>query len=224
MVNVYENGIKIAKVQYNDNLDFWDGHNNTCGSVGRHKGLTQLKKSGKYVLIHGTQHQGEEDYGVVLTPEEACQEILRSGNYELFDKFKGLKKCLAEVDTDIDISEDLHLDDCKVPVYDEDYNIIARVTYNSNLDYWDGNNMSCGIIGRHLGLTRLCKSGQFVLIHGTQFEGAKDWGEIISPERAGKWVSCSESPELFIQYPELKQYSDNENLEERFDNYGFNSN
>ena len=206
MVNVYENGIKIASVTYNDNLDYWDGHNNTCGSIGRHKGLTQLKKSGKYVLIHGTQHQDEKDYGVVLTPEEACQEVMRSRNYELFDKFKGLKKCLAEIDTDIDISEDLHLDDCKVPVYDEDYNIIARVQYNDNLDYWDGDIMSCGIVGRHLGLTRLCKSGQYVLIHGTQFESEKNWGEITTPERAGKYISCSDNPELFIQYPELQQY------------------
>ena len=34
-VNVYEDGKVIARVQYNDNLDYWDGKNWTCGSIGR---------------------------------------------------------------------------------------------------------------------------------------------------------------------------------------------
>ena len=46
-VNVYEDGKVIARVQYNDNLDYWDGKNWTCGSIGRHLGLTRLRKSGR---------------------------------------------------------------------------------------------------------------------------------------------------------------------------------
>ena len=53
-VNVLEDGVVIARVEYNNNLDFWDGHNWTCGSTGRHLGLTQLR-DGRFVLIHGTQ-------------------------------------------------------------------------------------------------------------------------------------------------------------------------
>lgn len=91
-VSVYENDKVIARVRYNACLDFWDGHNWTCGSTGRHKGLTKLK-DGRYVLIHGTQWQGENDWAEVITPEQALQEILKSGNADLLrmKKFKDLK-------------------------------------------------------------------------------------------------------------------------------------
>ena len=69
----------------------------------------------------------------------------------------------------------------KIPVY-EDGNIIARVNYNSDLDYWDGRNWTCGSTGHHKGLTKLKKSGQYVLIHGTQWQGERDSAEIISKE------------------------------------------
>ncbi|OPY39778.1 MAG: hypothetical protein A4E41_01613 [Methanoregulaceae archaeon PtaU1.Bin066] len=85
MIPVYdEEGDVVAEVEYNSNLDYWDGNNHTCGSTGRHKGLTQLK-TGEYVLIHGSQWQGERDYGEIISPDQAVKEIIRSGNTELFD-------------------------------------------------------------------------------------------------------------------------------------------
>jgi L-cysteine desulfidase len=97
MINVYEDGRIIARVNYNSNLDYWDGHNWTCGGVGYHKGITKLK-SGKYVLIYGTQWEGERDYAEVISKEEALQEILRSGNESLLDKFDDLKKLYESMD------------------------------------------------------------------------------------------------------------------------------
>jgi len=90
MIPVYnENGEVVGEVEYNANLDFWDGRNRTCGSTGRHKGLTQLE-SGEYVLIHGTQWQGERDYAETISPMQAVKEIISSGNHELFDRFPEL--------------------------------------------------------------------------------------------------------------------------------------
>lgn len=43
MVNIYdENNQIIGRVNYSTNLDFYDGRNFSCGSVGNHKGLTKL--------------------------------------------------------------------------------------------------------------------------------------------------------------------------------------
>jgi len=91
MIPVYdEAGDEIVgEVEYNSNLDFWDGRNNTCGSTGRHRGLTQLE-SGEYVLIHGTQWQGERNHGEIISPEQAVREIVASGNHELFESFPEL--------------------------------------------------------------------------------------------------------------------------------------
>lgn len=98
-INVYDGCEVIARVNYNDNLDFWDGRNYTCGSTGRHKGLTKLK-DGRYVLIHGTQWQGERDYAEIITTEEALQEILRSGNTGLLEskKFLDLQETYAKLE------------------------------------------------------------------------------------------------------------------------------
>lgn len=100
-INVYdEENAVVARVNYNNNLDFWNGNNWTCGSTGRHKGLTKLKKSGEYVLIHGTQWQGEQDSAEVITPSQAYQEILKSGNTELLDKYPDLKEFENTIDTE----------------------------------------------------------------------------------------------------------------------------
>ena len=98
-VNVYENEFMeevIARVRYNQNLDYWDGRNWTNG-VGRHKGLTKLR-DGRYVLIHGTDWQGERDYAYVVDADEALQEILKAQRLELLDtkKFTELKKLYEE--------------------------------------------------------------------------------------------------------------------------------
>ncbi len=94
MVNVYdEYGDVIAQVQYTSNLDHWDGNNWTCGSTGRHKGITRLA-DGRYVLIHGTQWQGERDTAEVISASEALQEIMRADATELLEepKFSELKE------------------------------------------------------------------------------------------------------------------------------------
>ena len=92
-VNVYEDGDVIARVRYNQNLDYWDGRNWTNGGVGRHKGLTKLR-DGRYVLIHGTDWQGEKDWAEIISAEQALQEILKSGNHDLLEtkKFRELKE------------------------------------------------------------------------------------------------------------------------------------
>jgi hypothetical protein len=97
-VNVYEHPMKmsqevIARVRYNTVLDYWDGHNWKNGGPGWHKGITKLK-DGRYVIIIGTDWQGQQDHAYVVAPEEALQEILRSQNLELLKtkKFKELKR------------------------------------------------------------------------------------------------------------------------------------
>lgn len=96
----------------------------------------------------------------------------------------------------------------KVNVYDDNQNVIARVEYNSNLDQWDGKNWSCGSTGRHLGITKLKKSGKYVLIHGTDWQGERDWAWIISPEEAYKKIVESNNEELLEKYPDLKVYEE----------------
>jgi hypothetical protein len=104
-VNVYEDGKVIARVEYNSNLDYWDGKNWTCGSMGRHLGLTRLRKSGQYVLIHGTDFLGEQDRAEIISDEEAYQQILTSGNIELLEKFPDLRRFEDDLDTDEDPDE-----------------------------------------------------------------------------------------------------------------------
>jgi predicted RNase H-related nuclease YkuK (DUF458 family) len=108
-VNVYENGDVIARVRYNSCLDYWDGRNWTNGGVGRHKGLTKLR-DGRYVLIHGTDWQGEKDWAEIISPEQALQEILKSGNTELLEtkKFYELKQLYQnlELEDDDDLEEE----------------------------------------------------------------------------------------------------------------------
>jgi hypothetical protein len=101
-VNVYEGPEYrervVARVRYNNALDYWDGSNWTNGGTGMHKGITKLK-DGRYVVIIGSQWQGARDYGYIVTPEEALQEILRSGNTELLEskRFAELKKLQEEL-------------------------------------------------------------------------------------------------------------------------------
>lgn len=86
----------IARVNYNANLDFDDGSNMTCGETGRHLGITCLH-DGRFVLIHGTQWQGERPWAEVVDDTKALDAILRTGHSELLSdpKFAPLK-ALAE--------------------------------------------------------------------------------------------------------------------------------
>jgi hypothetical protein len=47
---------------------------------------------------------------------------------------------------------------------------------------WNGRDW-CRGQGLHLGISRL-KNGKFVLIHGSQWEGSKDYAEVISDSEA----------------------------------------
>ncbi len=101
-VNVYEGPEYrervVARVRYNEILDRWDGSNWSNGGMGMHKGITRLK-DGRYVIIIGSQWQGARDYGYIVSPEEALQEILQSGNTELLEskRFAELKKLQEEL-------------------------------------------------------------------------------------------------------------------------------
>ena len=92
MINVYnKNNEVIAQVEYNNNLDIWNGSNYQRGT-GRHLGITKLE-NGTFVLIHGTQWQGESDYAEIISDQEAFQEIMNADPSLLEeDKFKKLQK------------------------------------------------------------------------------------------------------------------------------------
>ena len=104
MINVHEvdaSGLKgniVARVNRNDNLDFWDGSDMNCGAPFSHKGLTKLRKSGDYVLIHMSQWQGARDWAEIITPNRAVDEILFSGNTELLDKYPDLQEIAKNLD------------------------------------------------------------------------------------------------------------------------------
>lgn len=111
-VNVYEHPMKmsqevIARVRYNTVLDYWDGHNWKNGGPGWHKGITKLK-DGRYVIIIGTDWQGQQDHAYVVEPEEALQEILKAQKLDLLDtkKFVELKKLYEEKYLQEDEDED----------------------------------------------------------------------------------------------------------------------
>lgn len=82
-VSVHEDDRIVGQVEYNSNLDHWNGSNWQCGGTGLHLGISQLKKSGKYVLIHGTQWQGSRDTAEVVSKEDALQAILENDADEL---------------------------------------------------------------------------------------------------------------------------------------------
>ena len=104
--------------------------------------------------------------------------------------------------------------DYKVNVYDEEGKVVARVQYNSNLDFWNGSNWTSGGTGRHLGITKLKKSNRFVLIHGTQWQGEQDIAEVISDEDAYQTIVRMGHDEMLEQYPELKRFDSNVETEE----------
>ena len=93
MVNVYNSkGELIATVEYNNNLDVWNGSNWQNGGTGRHLGLTKLE-DGTYVLIHGTDWQSERDYAEVITPKKAYELIMEYDKKMLeWKAFKELKR------------------------------------------------------------------------------------------------------------------------------------
>lgn len=93
----------------------------------------------------------------------------------------------------------------KVPVY-KDGKVVARVEYNSKLDFWDGRNMTSGSVGRHLGYTKLAKTGEYVLIHGTQWDGEHDSAEVITAKDLLEVAARTNNLDAVLAaYPELKE-------------------
>src|SRR5215470_13207237 len=84
----------------------------------------------------------------------------------------------------------------KVPLYDEHGSCIGRVSYNANLDYWDGRNHTCGSTGRHLGIGKT-RSGKFFLVHGTQWQGERDYAKIVSEQEAKEAVMRRDYTSLY---------------------------
>jgi hypothetical protein len=87
-VPLYDGEQCIGRVSYTDNLDYWDGHNRTCGSPGKHLGVGKTR-SGTFYLVHGTQWQGEKDYAVVVSEDQARQEVMRQNDNELYRRLFG---------------------------------------------------------------------------------------------------------------------------------------
>ena len=85
-VPVRSEGKFVARVRYNTNLDVWDGRNRTSGGVGRHAGIARLR-NGSFVLIHGTDWQGERDSAEIISDDEALQAILQADNDVLLQEY-----------------------------------------------------------------------------------------------------------------------------------------
>lgn len=95
-VSVYETEDKekvISRVRYNSDLDYWNGTCRSYGEDGNHRGITKLK-DGRYVIIYANDDCSFKDYGLIVSPAKALEEILKSGNEHLLKtkKYKGLKE------------------------------------------------------------------------------------------------------------------------------------
>ena len=89
-VNVYFGEKVVGRVAYNTNLDIWNGSNWQNGGPGRHLGITKLKKPVEglsFVLIYGTQWEGERNYAELVSDTDALQAILRAGKDDLLEKY-----------------------------------------------------------------------------------------------------------------------------------------
>lgn len=76
-VGIYEETRTIGEVEYNQNLDYWDGSNWRNGGIGSHLGVAKWKD--EYVIIYGTDLEGHRDYAEKISPKEA---------YKLIKEFK----------------------------------------------------------------------------------------------------------------------------------------
>ena len=92
-----------------------------------------------------------------------------------------------------------------VNVYNENDEIIEDVDYNNKLDVWDGSNFQSGGTGQHKGLTRL-ENGKFVLIHGSDWQGVRDYGEIISRSEALQEILNSRDLDLLDEFDLWEDY------------------
>lgn len=83
----------IGSVKYNSDLDYWSGSSWENGGKGKHKGIAK-RKNGTFVIIVGTDWQGQREYAYEVSNEEALEEILEAGQEDLLDekKFSVLKE------------------------------------------------------------------------------------------------------------------------------------
>jgi len=91
-----------------------------------------------------------------------------------------------------------------VRLFDGD-EVVGVVKYTDNLDFYDGRNYSCGGVGRHLGIGKL-KNGKWYVCYGTQWQGERDYAEVIS-ESTAKKLCLQHNPDiyetLFDEKPEI---------------------
>ena len=111
----------------------------------------------------------------------------------------------------------------KINVYLEDPSFessttVARVSYNQRRDYWDGSNMGNGGTGMHKGITKLKKPTDpkkpYVIIIGSQWQGATDYGFIVTPQEAAQHVLESNAFEDEWMWDDLKEICNSFNSEE----------
>ena len=103
MVNVYENGELIAVVKYNSNLDVWNGSNYQNGGTGMHLGITKLE-DGTYVLIHGSDWQGDTDWAEIISDKKAYELIMKySPDMLEWEAFEDLKKFKEELLQEVEL-------------------------------------------------------------------------------------------------------------------------
>lgn len=85
----------------------------------------------------------------------------------------------------------------RVKLVDND-RVIGYVAYKSNLDQWDGHNMTSGSPGHHLGIGKL-RDGRYYLCHGTIWDGESDYAEVVTEEEA-KEVALAHGPEVYEEF------------------------
>lgn len=103
MVNVYQDGELIATVKYNSNLDVWDGSNYQNGGTGMHLGITKLE-DGSYVLIHGSDWQGDTDWAEIIGEKTAYELIMKYDSSMLeWKAFEDLKKFQDELLKEVEL-------------------------------------------------------------------------------------------------------------------------
>lgn len=100
----------------------------------------------------------------------------------------------------------------RVNVYEDGYlsEVVGRVRYNEDLDYWDGSRYGNGGVGYHKGITKL-KDGRYVIIFGSEHQESRDYAVIVNKEAALYAILESNHLELLEdkKYRELKDMYNN---------------
>lgn len=85
----------IGEVDYNQDLDYWDGRNWTNGGVGKHKGFGQLD-DGRFYIIYGSQWQGDMSYARICSKEKLIKEMIKSSNSKYIEDYPELEEIYDE--------------------------------------------------------------------------------------------------------------------------------